>query len=59
MRHFRLFTLIFLFVLIFLGVACGGGGKGGGDKQPDSGKKDPAYSNMWDQMEWDKGTWAE
>ncbi len=58
MRHFGLFTLTFLFAVTLLGVSCGGGGKGGGDKQGGGGK-DPAYSNMWDQMEWDKGKWAE
>ncbi len=44
--------LIFIIGAILMITACSSGG--GGGTQPD-----PGASDRWDQMEWDKGTWAE
>ncbi|HHJ64797.1 MAG TPA: hypothetical protein ENJ61_07815 [Aquifex aeolicus] len=63
MMKLRGFLLLLTFSTLSLFLtACGGGGGGGGDGGGGGGQiqqPDPAESNIWNQMEWDKGTWAE
>ena len=54
MKWRSILSLSLLLSAFFITTACSSGGGGGGN-QP----QDPAYSDVWDQMEWDKGTWAE
>lgn len=60
-----------LFALILLGVGCGGttggdrgvagnggtDGSGGSGGASGGGGEDPTIGNLWDKMEWDRGSW--
>jgi hypothetical protein len=55
--RFKLFKLLFLFILstgMISGCGCGRGG-GGGDG---GGSPNPAEGSTWDQMGWDQGKWG-